>query len=110
MRVARANNVIAANIVVLAGQKSSDKSRRDAFSPQHHRHRRSKIFAVAGAFLQQEICQRVFVRRHIDVQRVSVSGAQKTFDVRSRVIRIVGPRGDLIGQRFTRGSIFGNCK
>ena len=76
MRVAGAHDEIAGDVVVFAGLESVDVTRRDVQRAQHDRHGRGEIFAMARALLEQEVGQRVGLRRPAEVQRVAVVRAQ----------------------------------
>src|SRR5579885_2710745 len=54
MRVARADNVVAANFVVFAWKEAIDIPRWNPDRPHHHRHGGRKVFAMARAFLKQK--------------------------------------------------------
>src|ERR1700722_3615885 len=53
--IAGADNVVAAEVVVLTGQKSADVTRGDTQIAQHNGHGGGEIFAVSGAAGEKEI-------------------------------------------------------
>ena len=76
MRVAGAHDKIARDVVVFAGLKSVDVTRRDVQRSEHDRHGGGEIFAMSRALLEQEVGQRIGLRRPAEVQRVAVVRAQ----------------------------------
>src|SRR6185437_3573290 len=59
VRITLPDDVIAAEVVLLAGQKAGDVARGNPDGTEHHCHRRSEVFAVAGAANKQKIGDRV---------------------------------------------------
>src|SRR5258706_441376 len=59
MRVARANDVVAAQVVVFAREEAIDFTRRNSERAQHDGHCRSKVFAVARASLEKKMSERI---------------------------------------------------
>ena len=87
MRVAGAHDKIARDIVVFAGLKSVDVTRRDVQRSQHDRHGRGEIFAMPRALLEQEVGKRIGLRRSAEVQRIAVVRAQIALNGPRFVIR-----------------------
>src|SRR5207245_11659444 len=80
VRVARANDVVAAHIVVFAGKKAIHVTRGHADGAHHHGHGRGEIFAMPGALLEEEVGQGIDRRLAGKVQRIAVIIAEVTFD------------------------------
>src|SRR5258708_8875583 len=59
MRVARANDVISAQVVVFTREEAIDFTRRNSERAQHDSHCRSKVFAVARAGLEKKMSERI---------------------------------------------------
>src|ERR1700731_4829850 len=100
VRVARANDVIAAHVVVLAGKKAVHVARGNSERSHHHRHGGGKIFAMAGALLKKEIRQRIDGRRTGKIERITVVSAQVAFHRARFVIGIDRTGSDRLRQSW----------
>ncbi len=80
MRIARAHDVISAQLVVFAGQEPVDFACGNSKRAEHDGHCRRKIFAVARARLEKKMRQRVVSRFPGEIQRVGVTIAQESFN------------------------------
>ncbi len=98
VRVAGADDPVAADVVVLAGKKSADVARGNAQIAQHHGHGGGKIFAVAGAASEKKIGERIGGTRAGEVQRVAVMRFQIQLDFRGFVVLVGRTCGDLFGE------------
>src|SRR5713226_735125 len=86
MRVAGADDVVFADVVVFARQKSIDVARGNAERAEHHGHRCGKIFAVSGAALEEEVRKRILSRCAGKIEGVAVASPQIRFDCGSLVV------------------------
>src|SRR5258708_17648785 len=86
MRVAGADDVVFADVVVFARQKSIDVTRGNAERAEHHGHRRRKILAVSGAALEEEVRKRILSRRTGKIEGIAVASLQIRFDCGSFVV------------------------
>ena len=98
MRVAGADDPVAANVVVFAGKKSADVARGNSQIAQHHRHGRGKIFAMSGAACEKEISERIGGTRAGEIQRVAVMRFQIQLDLGGLVVFVGRASGDLFGE------------
>ncbi len=98
VRVALADDVVAGEVVVFAGQKSGDVTRGNPHGAQHHRHRRGEIFAVAGAAHEKKIGERIVGPGAAQIERVGVMRFQVALDVRGSVVFVVRVFGDFLGE------------
>ena len=99
MSVAGAHDVVAAHVVIFAGQEAVHVTRGDAQRAHHDGHGGGEVFAMAGALLEKEVGQGIGGRSAAEVQRVAVIVAKIAFHGAGLVIRIEGSRGDCLGQR-----------
>src|SRR5687767_2354774 len=91
MRIALSHGVSAGSLIVFAGQKTVDNSRRDAVSAQHHRHRRREILAMARLHVEKKISEWVSARS-FHFERVGEVCLQVALDCFGGVVTIAGLR------------------
>src|SRR5260370_41123431 len=80
MRVAGAHDVISAQVVIFAREETIDLARRNTERAQQDGHRRSKVFAVAGSSLKEQMSERIVSGFTGQIQRVRVASPQEGLD------------------------------
>ncbi len=80
MRIARAHDVVAGEIVVLARKEPVHFTRRNAQRSNHDGHGRGEVFAMSRARFEQEVPQRILAGFSRQVQGVGVARTQVALD------------------------------
>jgi hypothetical protein len=101
--VTGANDIVAADIVEFTGKEAVDFAGRNAQGAKHDGHRRSKIFAVPGTRLKEEMSKGVLAGSAGEIQGVGEIAAEVILESDGTVIGIVLRASDLPGQ-------FGNAR
>ena len=79
MRIALSDCKCTRRFIVFAGQKTIYHARRDALGAQHHSHGGGKVFAVAGANIEQKVRERIRPAR-LHLERVGIVPLQLRLD------------------------------
>ena len=111
--VTAADDVVAADVVVFARQKSGGVARGNADGAKHDGHRRGEILAMSSAASEKEICERIFTRGS-EIQRIGVVRNQVALNIGGFVVVVRRARGDVLGKFLDPGidlaAIGGTCR
>src|ERR1700694_1488405 len=93
VRIACADGVITAEVVVFARKKTVHFTRRDSKCAQHDGHRRGEVFAMARARIEKKMGERIVAGFSSQNQRVGETSAQVVFDRQGLIegsLRVLG--------------------